>query len=199
VVQRRRGFAGEHFASQPKRIVLCSGSGCQRRLPRRSWHVSSADRTLGRGGGEPTTGTFLTDNGGPKRGRSESRGSDAFSRLCPPFDPEDNQLDSVGSSEKQIATRSDPLDAHWIKAMEFGRNLRSTIDLNDSSGFSRVRLWTLVIRQHAGMIRSRPGPEWYPKTGVFEPCPNVGMRHDVASGPSSRPERRGRQCKERDL
>ena len=28
-VERRRGFACEHFASQPKRIVLCSGSGCQ--------------------------------------------------------------------------------------------------------------------------------------------------------------------------
>ena len=35
------------------------------------------------------------------QGVKQSRGSDRFSSLCPPFDPEDNRLDAVGSPEKQ--------------------------------------------------------------------------------------------------
>jgi hypothetical protein len=42
-----------------------------------------------------------------------------------------------------------------ITAMEFGRNLRFTTDLNDFPEFSCVRLWTLGISQNAGMIRAR--------------------------------------------
>ena len=57
-----------------------------------------------------------------------------------------------------------------ITAMEFDRNLRFTIDLNDFPKFSRVRLWTLGISENAGMIRARSDSEWYPKKGVFEPC-----------------------------
>jgi hypothetical protein len=51
--------------------------------------------------------------------------------------------------------------AHIVKstapfsAMEFDRNLRLTIDLNDFPEFSRVRLWTPGMRQNAGMIRAR--------------------------------------------
>ncbi len=54
--------------------------------------------------------------------------------------------------------------------MEFGRNLRFTSNLTDFPEFSRVHLWTLGIRENAGMIRARSDPERYPKTGVFEPC-----------------------------
>ena len=63
-----------------------------------------------------------------------------------------------------------------ITAMEFDRNLRFTIDLDDFPEFSRVRLWTLGIWRNAGMIRARSDPEWYPKTGVFEPCPRLSPR-----------------------
>ena len=55
--------------------------------------------------------------------------------------------------------------------MVFDRNLRFTIDLNDFPEFSRVRLWTPGICENRGMIRARSDPEWYPKRGVFEPCP----------------------------
>jgi hypothetical protein len=39
--------------------------------------------------------------------------------------------------------------------MEFDRNLRFNIDLNDFAEFSRVCLWTLGISQNAGTIRER--------------------------------------------
>jgi hypothetical protein len=51
--------------------------------------------------------------------------------------------------------------AHIVKStapfstMEFDRNLRLIIDLNDFPEFSRVRLWTPGMRQNAGMIRAR--------------------------------------------
>ncbi len=51
-----------------------------------------------------------------------------------------------------------------------------TIDLNDFPEFSRVRLWTLGISENAGVIRAHSDPEWYPKTGVFEPCQDSRRR-----------------------
>jgi hypothetical protein len=39
--------------------------------------------------------------------------------------------------------------------MEFDRNLRLTIDLNNFPKFSRVRLWTPGISENAGVIRAR--------------------------------------------
>jgi hypothetical protein len=50
------------------------------------------------------------------------------------------------------------------------RNLRFTIELSDFPEFWRVRVWTLGIRENAGMIRARSDSEWYRKTGIFEPC-----------------------------
>ncbi len=76
--------------------------------------------------------------------------------------------------------------------MESDRNLRFTIELSDFPEFSRVRLWTLGIRDNAGMIRARFEAEWYPKRGVFEPCPfSASFKAGYHSGHSSPKRKRG--------
>jgi hypothetical protein len=79
-----------------------------------------------------------------------------FARLESPFHSGE-QAAASPYAEYGLSVQPDPLayvlyatclfcqSSRPITAMEFGRNLRFTFDLNDSPEFPRVRLWTLGI------------------------------------------------------
>ncbi len=65
---------------------------------KRGWNDRAMPSGLFRVRGVRTMATTTPTGGQPQ---TTMQGSGLFSSLCPPFDPEDDRLDAVGSSEQQ--------------------------------------------------------------------------------------------------